>query len=140
GTCCNFWPDSPLPLGSVRFIRPTQDFPQIRLRFTPAAGHVYGSSPTKPSKRHPADSNLRAILYNSRKGTWTRYIEPPVKRSDGIFLTIPPGIYTGTRGSGGRSKGYFDDECDGLVYVELNVGRKRLHAYARIGAGPPTYA
>ncbi|PTT79411.1 hypothetical protein DBR42_21360, partial [Pelomonas sp. HMWF004] len=44
GRCPNFLPGKVLPLGQVQFIRPTAHFPQIRLRFTPAGGHVYGSA------------------------------------------------------------------------------------------------
>src|SRR5271166_881931 len=43
GECENFLPGKVLPLGHVRYIRPTRDFPEIRLRFTPAAGKVYGT-------------------------------------------------------------------------------------------------
>lgn len=56
-------------------------------------------------------------------------------------LTIPAEIYAGTQ-EGPRlvSKGYMDDECDGLVRVELTLGERQLSAYAHIGAGPPAYA
>src|SRR5690606_32124891 len=33
GKCANFLPGKTLPLGEVRFIRPTPEFPQIRLRY-----------------------------------------------------------------------------------------------------------
>jgi hypothetical protein len=40
------------------------------------------------------------------------------------------------------SWGYIDDECDGIVAVELRLpGRERpFRAFARIGAGPPAFA
>src|SRR5271166_2313508 len=47
GGCRNFLDDKCIPFGSVRYILPTPAFPQIRLRFTPAAGKVYGASITR---------------------------------------------------------------------------------------------
>ncbi|NUT46560.1 MAG: hypothetical protein HOV94_04445, partial [Saccharothrix sp.] len=38
------------------------------------------------------------------------------------------------------SRGYLDDECDGLVHVRLRVQDRELAAFGRIGAGPPAYA
>jgi hypothetical protein len=35
-------PGARLPLGSVQLTRPTSDFPELRLRFTPGVGAVYG--------------------------------------------------------------------------------------------------
>ena len=53
-------------------------------------------------------------------------------------LTIPAQIYAGTqKGPNWVSKGYLDDECDGLVHVTLDVEGRTLAVYARIGAGPP---
>jgi hypothetical protein len=141
GQCPNFWPGSCLPLGWVRYIKPTVAFPQIRLRFTPAGGFVYGSSRAAPSRStEPPDENLRAVVYDGRKGTWLGYTEP-TSASGQAQLTQPAQIFAGqSQGDQFMSKGYLDDECDGLVHVELKVGRKSLPAYARIGAGPPAYA
>src|SRR2546421_534082 len=58
GTSPNFWPDKRLPLGWVQYIRPADDHPEIRLRFTPAHGNVYGSSATAPPAGEPADGNI----------------------------------------------------------------------------------
>ncbi len=38
------------------------------------------------------------------------------------------------------SRGYLDDECDGIVEVRLTRGKSVLAAFARIAAGPPDYA
>lgn len=46
--CANFWPDKVLPLGHAQYIKPTPEHPEIRLRYTPAGGHVYGSSNEPP--------------------------------------------------------------------------------------------
>lgn len=119
----------------MRYIRPNASHPGIRLRFTPAAGHVYGSgdtlTPTRP------DENIREILYDARAGGWQGYVDRPGPR-----LTVPAEIYAGRQAPDGSwvSLGYLDDECDGLVYVDLALPDRHLSAYARIGAGPPTYA
>jgi hypothetical protein len=58
GTCDNFVKGGHVDFGQVRFIAPNAKFPQIRLRFTPAQGLIYG-----PASKHgraaakPAKSN-----------------------------------------------------------------------------------
>ncbi|MCF3103126.1 hypothetical protein IPZ58_16255 [Streptomyces roseoverticillatus] len=137
GTCANFWEGKKLPLGHVRYIKPTPDFPGIRLRFTPAAGHVYGSSKEMPPPE--PDPNLVDVLYNAKKGRWLGYFD------NNPTVTVPSSIYAGSdaRINGNDvwvSAGYLDDECDGLVRAELTTEGTRLTAYARVGAGPPAYA
>ncbi|WP_331766157.1 hypothetical protein [Embleya sp. NBC_00896] len=135
GECEHFWPGKLLPLGRVQYIRPNVHHPGIRLRFTPAGGHVYGSgetlTPTRP------DENIREILYDARAGSWQGHVDRPGPR-----LTVPAEIYAGKPAPDGSwvSLGYLDDECDGLVYVELITPDRHLSTYARIGAGPPAYA
>ena len=132
--CPNFWPGKQLPLGWVQYINPTDEFPEIRLRFTPAHGYVYGSSATAPVEK-PVNQDYVDVLYNSSEGhgTWASYADQSV-----ATITIPGGIYA--QYDNGVSKGYIDDECDGLVYVALKVGGETLSAYGRVGAGPPAYA
>lgn len=136
GLCPNFLTDKFLPLGHVRYVKPTPRFPGIRLRFTPAGGHVYGSAyadhPTDP------DPNVVDFLYDATKGTWRGHSDQPGDPR----LTIPAQIYAGDDGPDGAwvSRGYLDDECDGLVHVKLEVSGRELTAYGRIGAGPPAYA
>ncbi len=133
GICANFVDDARLPLGHVQFIDPSEEFPEIRLRFTPAAGYVYGST-TKAT-----DPLIHSVLYDSERGTWNGYKENASAIDPA--LTIPGQIYAGEQvGDFWVSKGYLDDECDGLVYAVLDVGDACLTAYARIGAGPPAYA
>ena len=40
------FPEASVNFGTVRYIKPNHDFPEIRLRFTPAKGLIYG--PDKP--------------------------------------------------------------------------------------------
>lgn len=136
GDCGNFWPNKRLPLGQVQYIKPTDRFPEIRLRFTPAHGNVYGSS-KEPPQGKPSDPNISDVLYDANKGKWMGHFD----KSGDPGLTIPANIYAGDQvGDNWVSKGYLDDECDGLVYVELTVDGRTLTAYGRIGAGPPAYA
>lgn len=157
GQCANFLPGRSLPLGSVQFIKPTADYPQIRLRFTPAAGKVYGSSlkrridPNKVVgfglKRHidpdieeddPIINDPALVLYDIQKGHWRGYAE----EGAGPTLTNPAQIFAGySDGSNQVSWGYLDDECDGYVRVCLQlVGGPLLTAQGCIGAGPPAFA
>ncbi|MFE2752028.1 hypothetical protein ACFXGA_08475 [Actinosynnema sp. NPDC059335] len=136
GECPNFLEHKHLPLGHVRYIRPTADFPGIRLRFTPAGGHVYGSADA--TYILDPDPNVVDFLYDATKGTWRGYADQP----DDPLVTIPGSIYAGDDGPDGTwvSRGYLDDECDGLVHVKLTVAGNELTAFGRIGAGPPAYA
>lgn len=131
GTAANFWPGRSIPLGSVRFIRPTPDHPDIRLRFTPGPGFVYGASRTPPAGQ-TTDPNVREVVYDANRGGWVGYTD------DGPGVTAPGGIYANDQGV---SRGYLDDGCDGLVRVSLGVGNgPALTAFGRIGVGPPAYA
>ncbi|MGH8574981.1 MAG: hypothetical protein ACREX8_20790, partial [Gammaproteobacteria bacterium] len=133
GVCANFWPGNTIPFGHVQYIKPTEAHPEVRLRFTPAAGYVYGASRTSPPAGPPADPNLRAVVYDASpgRGTWLGYDDA------GLGITVPGRIYA--RDSQG-SRGYLDDGCDGFVRVTLTVGGQTLSAYGRVGVGPPTYA
>src|SRR5205085_3290837 len=122
-----------LHLGSVRFIRPSAAFPEIRLRYTPAAGLVYGASPKRMTEKGLTDDPVLGdrIIYNETK-RWRGYSDKGMPTE-----TNPGAIYAGFNG---ESWGYLDDECDGTVSVELVAGGQTLRAYAYIGAGPPSFA
>ncbi len=130
GHAGNFKPGKTLPLGSVQYLKPTPGFPEIRLRFTPAEGKVYGPDPHDP--------NTVDDVYDAHKGTWKGYTEA----SSGALLTNPAQIFAGKAvgENGWQSFGYLDDECDGIVEVHLTAGGRPLSAFARIGAGPPAFA
>ncbi|MFI9009865.1 hypothetical protein ACIGNX_21795 [Actinosynnema sp. NPDC053489] len=136
GECPNFLAGRHLPLGHVRYVKPTPEFPEVRLRFTPAAGLVYGSREPEETDAH--DPNVVDFLYDASKGTWRGHVDEPGDPR----LTNPAQIYAGDDGPDGTwvSRGYLDDECDGLVRVALRVADRELTAFARIGAGPPAYA
>lgn len=135
GKCENFKPGRVLTLGSVQYLKPTARFPEVRLRFTPAVGAVYGPE---------VDDNVPAghDVYDGVKGTWKGYKEDTVNLEP--TYTIPGAIYAGFEDPENSdiwvSRGYLDDECDGVVEVSLTLGARTLSAFARIGAGPPAFA
>jgi hypothetical protein len=131
GTCGNFKPGKSIPFGSVQYIKPTEKFPEIRIRFTPAAGKVYG--PTN------GDPNIVDDVYDSGRGTWDNFVE-----ADSVASTVPGGIYAGVLNAQTQefvSRGYLDDSCDGVVSVSLQLkSGKTLSSFARIASGPPGFA
>jgi hypothetical protein len=136
GACTNFLPAKKIGLGHVQFVKPTAAHPEIRLRFTPASGLVYGSNrrprPGEPSR----DPNIAEVVYDAARGRWDGYSDDPNDER----ITAPQSIYAGSE-VGGRqvSSGYLDDGCDGVVRVTLVAGGRTLRAFGRVGAGPPTY-
>ncbi len=135
GVCENFLTDAFIPFGSVRYLKPNDAFPEIRLRFTPAAGKVYGP----PSGFPKPDENLAEIVYNP-KGGWKGYFDPSDNSLAARKATNPGSVYAGWSDPDNQySWGYLDDECDGLVQVSIG-GHAHLKAYARIAAGPPSFA
>ena len=134
GRCSNFLPGKSIPFGWVQYMKPSPEFPEIRLRFTPARGYVYGSRLKTSRKDDAPDENLRDVVYDGRKGRWPGYVDPGDETS-----TTPFAIFANRTDANDNavSLGYLDDECDGIVEVRLG---KELSAIARVGAGPPTYA
>jgi hypothetical protein len=117
-----------LLLGSIQLTKPTEQFPEFRLRFTPAAGRMYG--PTNLAERSsefvlPPD---RLIL--NAEAAWCRFV--PVGDD---FRTNPGGLYA--TDENGVSLGLVDDVCDGMISCSLNGVSP---AFARVVVGPPTYA
>jgi hypothetical protein len=132
GTCPNFWPGKRIPFGHAQYIKPNAAHPEIRLRFTPGAGRVYGASRTQPPAGRPADPNITDVVYDGRRGRWLGHIDTDSSS------TVPALIYRAD--SRDASVGYLDDGCDGLVRVTLRLGAQTLSTFGRVGAGPPAYA
>lgn len=151
GRSKNFFKGKFIPLGSAQYIRPSAEFPELRLRFTPAAGKVYG--PPRADAPDKPDGNLAEEVYDPAKGGWRGYIDATVdsktvknkkKLLAALKTTNPAQVYAGklvpADSSNQVSYGYLDDECDGFVTVELTIKGKTFSAYARVAAGPPTFA
>jgi len=157
--CNNFLPNKKLPLGSIQYIKPTKDFPGLRLRYTPAGGKVYGSSLYKNTasgvddtkidptfKKENGEGDKDRILYDisKGKGTWRGYKEGS---NTNVHYTNPAQIFAGFSYTDDQNEtwqvswGYIDDECDGFVTVKLKVSEEKfLKAKAHISAGPPAFA
>lgn len=156
GTCANFATGASIPFGSVRFVRPTQAFPEIRFRFTPSDGKIYGAASTADDRlvawedEHLAGRPYHPAVVEPPYESWYRW-QIPVDR-DGIEQpgsgpafkneTFPPSLFAidppappWLNDNRAVSRGYFDDACDGIVDVRIDA--LGLSASARISAGPP---
>lgn len=127
GHSVNFKTGKHISLGTVQFIKPNDVFSELRLRFTPAKGKVYG--------HRGGDPNIVDDVYDSVRGQWDTHNDssmeiPPV--------TNPFMIYA--RDNDGRSLGYLDDSCDGIIRVELTVNEQTFSNFARVTVGPPDFA
>ncbi len=143
-------PDQPIPLGHIQVIRPVDavemgvDLGVLRLRFTPAGGHIYGP-PTAITGPTPTTKRVHEIvpLYNrilNPNSSWLNY--------DGNFKVYnnpdPYDTYNGASVNSDTvinpSWGVVDDTCDGIITAFVVVGGERLSAVARFFSGPPDYA
>ncbi|WP_323073800.1 hypothetical protein [Mycetohabitans endofungorum] len=152
GQCRNFRSGRHLPLGYIQFIKPTELFPEIRLRYTPAAGIVYGTRMKRRISDNENETELSddpvidrddLLLYDEKPGKWLGFREAGGPTQDHPAPTNPAQIFAGYAGKNGDqvSWGYVDDECDGYVQVVLmKKDGCELHAHGYIGAGPPAYA
>lgn len=141
GKCDHFRADKYVLFGSVRYICPTPEFPEIRFRFTPAKGLLYGADDKDPLfEGHP-----ERVVYNPSAdggGKWFGFQTNAYSRT----LTNPSDIYEGAENwpdpsKMGPSKGYLDDVCDGSVKVELTLkDGATLTARAWISACMPAFA
>lgn len=123
-------PGQQVPLGAVQLTRPTRAFPELRLRFTPAAGHVYG--PTNLADRTQAYHLPPDRMILNPDASWCRFslagdnVDP---------RTNPSGLFAGAESN--ESLGLVDDVCDGLVTCSLAGATT---AVARVAVGPPSFA
>ncbi len=134
-------PDQPVPLGSIQLTRPTDELPEIRLRFTPAKGQVYGPTNLKErlenlNERLRGNSSWKDLKFPTEnqilnpEATWCRFVATDDPR------TNPGGLYAiedDTR----ISLGLVDDVCDGVITCSLPGVST---AKARIVVAPPDYA
>ena len=132
GRAQNFKAGRSIPFGSARYIVPNALFPELRLRFTPAPGKVFGPV--------AGDPNTVADVYDSAAGGWDNHFDG----ADGTPpFTSPANIYYGRQvGEDWVSAGYLDDACDAIVSVELTLpGQPQpLRAVARVSSGPPHFS
>jgi hypothetical protein len=152
------YPDRPIPLGAFQVIRPAAkiamgiDLSQIRVRFTPARGEVYGPPNAivgPPSPAQPGEIVARQILPGvlheivpernrilNTNTPWSSYTMNEKGQSD----PQPCDSYDGADVGNWRSWGVVDDTCDGIITAQLVVGGQRFVATARILSGVPDFA
>src|SRR5215831_3906638 len=151
GQCRNFVRRTDfVDFGHVRFVKPNREFPEIRLRFTPAKGLIYGPNASIDGKPDPAIAKDRAI-YDTRKGSWRGFGADDANEEEGQKTkpfhneTLPPALYAikppappWLHGDVAISRGYLDDACDGFVEVKLTFkDGTQADACARVCAAPP---
>jgi hypothetical protein len=137
GRALNFKDDRSVHFGWVQYVKPSAAFPEIRFRFTPPAGQVYGS-------RVDNIVSAQNAVYDATQGKWLGYTDgtPPTGGSDprAHLTTIPRFIYA-QNPTTRASLGYFDDSSDGIITVSLAMqDGRRVSAFARASAGPPAFA
>ena len=121
GAATNFKAGKLISFGTVQYIKPTANHPEIRIRFTPPAGKVYGP--------RNGDPNIADDVYDADRGRWDGHMDGA---GGNRFFTNPAGIYAS---NGGVSFGYLDDSCDGLIECRV----RGLSALTRFSSGPPDF-
>ncbi len=156
GRCQNFVRGKVLEFGHVQYIKPNARFPEIRLRFTPAAGLIYGPSQKNGKTPGKKKDGLFVVprdraIYDVTKG-WVGFTVPlgidnadPKYKGKFYDETYPSSLFAidppapcWLHGNFAKSRGYLDDACDGVVRVRLErKGSEPLEAMARFCAAPP---
>lgn len=148
GTCPHFAEGKSISFGFVQYVKPNSSNPicsQLRLRFTPAHGKIYG--PFRDGVPDPP-----YVMPTYEKGDWTNFSEklPGTPKTPGSSEswpreTLPVSLYaieppapSWLNNNRAKSRGYLDDACDGFIEVRIS-GSRPFHAKARICAGPPDF-
>jgi hypothetical protein len=148
GKCDHFVAkESSVNFGSVRFIKPNNQFPEIRLRFTPAAGLIYGPNQSSEAlaEKYPGYYQLpedRQIYDHAKSWAGLNGIDSKNQTVPPSLFAIEPPAPSWFNNNTAISRGYLDDACDGFVEVQLTLrdGSKPLAATARICSAPPAMA
>ncbi len=143
--------DRPIPLGTFQVIRPTGghemgvDLGALRVRFTPAAGNVYGP-PAASSAPAPDTGRVHVIVKPENrilnpKATWLKYnadytkFDNPEPSDTFDGADVDPNNFLNN-----VAWGVVDDTCDAVIEANLVVAGVRLAASARAFVGPPDFA
>jgi hypothetical protein len=128
------------------------DFSQVRVRFTPGRGEVFGppnaiaapcspvqpgeivAAPILPGKVYEIVPERNRFL--NPETPWSKYVMNKKGQTD----PQPCDSYDGADVGDWTSWGVVDDSCDGTITAELIVQRKRFTASARVISGVPDFA
>ncbi|MGH4025805.1 MAG: hypothetical protein ACRDRV_14610, partial [Pseudonocardiaceae bacterium] len=139
-------PERPIPLGSLRVVRPVAgqvgevDLDVLRVRFTPPGGEVYGP-PSAVVGRDGATSREYQMVPPANRilnpaASWLRYTRDYTR----YLHPEPSDTYDGAGEGAEQSWGVVDDTSDGVLRAEVVVDGRRFTAAARICVGPPDFA
>jgi hypothetical protein len=115
------------------------DLDQLRVRFTPATGQVYGppgaTSDVDPetNRQHEMVPPANRIL--NANSPWIGY-----DAGERFNNPEPSDTYDGADRGGERSFGVVDDTCDAVIEAVVVAGGVRLRASARVFSAPPDFA
>jgi hypothetical protein len=143
-------PDRPINLGYIQAIRPVKaeemgvNLDVLRLRFTPAAGHVYGP-PTATTGPAPGTSRIHEIVVEQNRllnpnSSWLNYDADYTKYNNPEPFDTYDGADVNSPVPSERSWGVVDDTCDGIITAFVVVEGERFKAIARFFSGPPDFA
>ncbi|MEW6705447.1 MAG: hypothetical protein AB1430_11395, partial [Pseudomonadota bacterium] len=157
-------PDQPIPLGSVQWIRPREecapgfeevDLSVLRLRFTPAAGTVYGPPTAVVGIDRLAVTGPIDVLQlqGTEQGRMhmivppgNRFLNPDTPYSRYRMVTgeyedpQPQDGYDGADDGNSTAWGTVDDSCDALITATLAWRGQQYRCHARVFVGPPDFA
>jgi hypothetical protein len=118
-------------LGAAQPIKPTNVHPEIRLRFFPPKGVVYGPKGVD-LQAHGIRIPDELLVLNSASSWygWTPQGQDP--------RGTPGGQYA--QDDGGRSLGLLDDTSDGIITCSISSPSRTIKAYSRIVVAPPHFS
>jgi hypothetical protein len=151
--------DHSIPLGQFQVIKPVDrqalgiNLATLRVRFTPAEGHVYGpataiagpASPLPPGvalSPRTLGGRLHEIVPEKNRilnpnAEWSRYA---LNAGTGGDDPQPSDSYDGANVGDNRSWGVVDDSCDGVIEARAVFNNQRYVAFARIFSSCPDFA
>lgn len=139
-------PEHPIPLGSLRVVRPVAgragevDLDVLRVRFTPPRGEVYGPPSAVVGRDGPTGREYEMVPAANRilnpAASWLRYTRDYTRYQH----PEPSDTYDGAGEGAEVAWGVVDDTSDGVLRAEVVVDGQRFTASARICVGPPDFA
>jgi hypothetical protein len=143
--------ERPIPLGTFQVIRPTGghemgvDLGAVRVRYTPAAGEVYGP-PAASSAPAPDTGRVHEIVKPENrilnpKASWLKYnadytkFDNPEPSDTFDGADVDPNNFLNN-----VAWGVVDDTCDAVIEATLVLAGVRFRATARAFIGPPDFA